>query len=670
LEPHNSRLFTDREPPATSVKPSLSDYTVRPDLRDVNFIDMLNADDRSKAVIARQLFYARASGDREIYDVYRWCEDNLLPAFITVDVALHTFHVLFDNTLRALEILWLDPALKGLTRDMLSSSVSYIGSEHPDVREAALRNTAFFSVANALLYGDIGQGTDAEARKLAEAELALIEVHGGPAVSPMFGYIEDYSQFTPRGRYADHDMLGRYFKAMAWYGRMRFRLCRARDGRREIDRLQAIQALLIIHALRNGPYNTWKSIYGTLAFIVGESDGPTLYDYFLIYEEVYGDSQDIDDFADDARLKIFNEKASRLRPPAIASQYITGVAEGTCATFKLLGQAHVPDSYIFQQLTYDRVGSEKNPRLFPKGLDLMAVMGSKRAYEILADIYGEHSYVNYEANMARLASWFRTNEQEACVRSIYQGWVCCLRSLFHESLEGYPAFMKGRAWADKGLTTALGSWVELSHDAILYRKQSLSPAMAMPPKKAEEPWGYVEPEAELYGRLGSLASMAVEGLPYLKSMAPELYDKLNRFRDMMAMLRDISEKELLGKQLSEQEFFAIKKAGGMLGSIASLSYDLRKAIMADLDPPMPLAADVHTDLNTGTVLEEAIGHPYHIYVIVKPGEALIVAKGGMFSYYEFTSPLSDRLTDDEWRRMLADRRAPPPPIWTKSFLLE
>ena len=42
--------------------------------------------------------------------------------------------------------------------------------------------------------------------------------------------------------------------------------------------------------------------------------------------------------------------------------------------FRLMGQRFIPDSYMFQELVHDKVIN----RLFPKGLDILAVLGSDR----------------------------------------------------------------------------------------------------------------------------------------------------------------------------------------------------------------------------------------------------------------------------------------------------
>ncbi|MEM3554906.1 MAG: DUF3160 domain-containing protein, partial [Candidatus Micrarchaeaceae archaeon] len=83
-----------------------------------------------------------------------------------------------------------------------------------------------------------------------------------------------------------------------------------------------------------------------------------------------------------------------------------------------------------------------------------------------------------------------------------------------------------------------------------------------------------------------------------------------------------------------------------------------------------LVADVATDPH-GQVLEEAIGRVFEIYVVIPDGAGgLHIAKGGVFSYYEFPWPMGDRLTDEKWREMLAAGQVPERPAWTDSFISE
>ena len=49
---------------------------------------------------------------------------------------------------------------------------------------------------------------------------------------------------------------------------------------------------------------------------------------------------------------------------------------------------------------------------------------------------------------------------------------------------------------------------------------------------------------------------------------------------------------------------------------------------------------------------------------------LRIAKGGVYSYYEFTWPMDQRLTDEVWREILDKGEEPNSPDWTTSFIGE
>jgi hypothetical protein len=69
-----------------------------------------------------------------------------------------------------------------------------------------------------------------------------------------------------------------------------------------------------------------------------------------------------------------------------------------------------------------------------------------------------------------------------------------------------------------------------------------------------------------------------------------------------------------------------------------------------------------------------VGRVDEIHVVVpiaNPDGALTlqVAKGGVFSYYEFPWPADDRLTDEKWHAMIEGGQAPKAQDWTASFLV-
>ena len=76
-------------------------------------------------------------------------------------------------------------------------------------------------------------------------------------------------------------------------------------------------------------------------------------------------------------------------------------------------------------------------------------------------------------------------------------------------------------------------------------------------------------------------------------------------------------------------------------------------------------ADVAT--SEDTCLEVGVAAGNTIYVVVPIGGKWTLTKGAVFSYREFEWPTSDRLTDEQWQQMVRDGKAPPAPVWTKSF---
>ncbi len=64
---------------------------------------------------------------------------------------------------------------------------------------------------------------------------------------------------------------------------------------------------------------------------------------------------------------------------------------------------------------------------------------------------------------------------------------------------------------------------------------------------------------------------------------------------------------------------------------------------------MAVVADVHTDLNSGQALEEAVGPAFRIIVMAPIDGQPTPAVGGVFSYYEFKQPIAQRLTDEAWQ---------------------
>ncbi len=127
--------------------------------------------------------------------------------------------------------------------------------------------------------------------------------------------------------------------------------------------------------------------------MVGRSDDLTAFQYLEVIDEIYGAAPTWQTISDEAQLDRFIAAANKLPPPRILGLVIseTDDVEEVTKGFRFMGQRFVPDAYIFRELMWRNVGTSDEPRQLPKGLDVMAAMGSDRAYTILEDL-GETAY--------------------------------------------------------------------------------------------------------------------------------------------------------------------------------------------------------------------------------------------------------------------------------------
>ena len=632
-------------------------------------------------------FVVSPGTELEFFTVYEKARYANLPIFVTSDAMLHSYHLLFDKVLRTAETEQFIPLLTNLNAAMLAQSDQiYQQLAGTDWEADALRLVAFYGVGSLLL--DASAQVPTYAQELVNAELANINAASGILPSPLFpslAYGEDYTQYIPRGHYTQSEALSAYFKSMMWYGRMTFIL-------RGLDPVAARgdtrAAVLLIYAIRNATVNgtpavdAWTGLYSPTSFFVGRSDDLTIFQYGDAVDQVYGSNATLSAMADESMLDAFIAAADELPAPRILGMVIqfTDDEEEATKGLRFMGQRFVPDAYIFRQLIFRNVGTLDDRRGLPMGLDLLAAMGSERAYTILDDL-GETHYLNYTSQMQNVRNWLSGLTEQEWTETLYNGWLYSFQPLLEPAEAGMPYFMQSETWQDKQLNTVLGSWAELKHDTILYAKQVYAElGGGPPPPEPVPPRGYVEPVPAFYSRLAALSRMTIDGLGS-RGLLNELdRASLETLATMCDTLQIIAEKELRGEMLTDEEYTYIRYIGGELESIVMASADSDNQDpfaprFMDEEPQAAVIADVATDPGSPeglVVLEAGVGRIHPIYVVVPILQAdgtyfWQIARGGVFSYYEFTWPGSDRLTDESWRAMLDNGTAPDVPGWTSSF---
>jgi hypothetical protein len=649
-----------------SYEKKVAPYKVKKDLSNVENAGQFGAfSARQLELLSENGFVAVPSDQEQLFYIYETNEYMELPSLITTDSVLQTFHVFFDYSLRNAELGYMLGFLEQLTDSMLKKSVKlYQSISNPDVKAAALKNIAYFAAAQMALVKELPEDIPNEALELAKAEYGLISAAEGFEDSPIFGFKLDYSQFKPRGHYTKNDSFERYFKAMMWYGQVPFPLL---DDKDQLVLPETLQALLITFCVFSEGSGTsdaelWENIYDPTVFYVGSADDLTIYEYKDILVKVYGSSPDPETFTDSAKLMMLQEEAKKLPKPQIRAEWIEelyGVDTPVGLQFRFMGQRYIPDSEILQNMSKPII------RPFPKGLDVMGVLGSDRAYEILTETYDEsRNWAEYPKKFKEMKDKFTALPDETWRSNMYYGWLWVLKGFLAPFKKGYPSFMTGEAWQDKSLNTALASWAELRHDTILYGKQSGAEMGG----GDETPYvlGYVEPNIDVYSRLLWLTRYSRENLKAREMLSTYMELGMEDFEDLLQFLIDCSVKELRNEELTREEYDRIQFYGGELERLTCSCTDEGVRwfeITSETDKNMAVIADVHT--TPGYYLEEGVGTASEIFAVVPIGGRLYLTRGAAFSYYEFVS--DTRLTDEEWQKALKGKKQPPLPEWTGSF---
>lgn len=346
------------------------------------------------------------------------------------------------------------PFLQRLTAGILADSVKTRNEvSDAQLKQAALKNIAYFAVAARNL--DLKAKVPTKAENLICLEMDLINRHEGMKIGAIFPYEADYSQFVPRGHYTRNETLQKFFRTMMWYGLAPFAL-KTNEGRTDE---QIRQNLLLTRSLyRAKMINDWEAIYEPTAFYVGAADNVTPAEGKREMDSVFGANAMPAAFSDAQKFDAFVEAAEWLRPAKIQYRRLIQpgktVAPAPDVQFRFMGQRYIPDSEILQRL------SIPIKRFFPTGLDVMPVLGSRRAINILDTnpaVYNPQNWTEYEPERAKLLEQFAKVKAETWISKLYWGWLNSLRALLEPAPEGYPSFMRNTAWEDKSLHTALGS---------------------------------------------------------------------------------------------------------------------------------------------------------------------------------------------------------------------
>ena len=178
-------------------------------------------------------------------------EARFVPNFVTTDLFLHAFHLVFSRGLKNIENVSFAPALDTMLKDALTKldalekleKLEKKAGKNDFVKSSFAHARDFLTIPAALLAKPAAKSA-LKPSQTAQGEIDKILKAEGMGTSAISGKNEDYTFFLPRGHYAGSEELSRYFRAMAYLGGMPALLNPEQPGSEENRKSTALIAIL------------------------------------------------------------------------------------------------------------------------------------------------------------------------------------------------------------------------------------------------------------------------------------------------------------------------------------------------------------------------------------------------------------------------------------------
>jgi len=638
-------------------------------------INMYQVSDPSKKMLNMLAEYNVAMEQSEYEQLFNVYENNdylCMPNFVTTDVMLQLYHMYFSYVLKSIEGKEMAECLSSAFSDLMIESAKATKTDDELARGQASWNTTFFAVGLNLL-GEFPHGI--AQKENIDLDLAFGDYMG--AYSKEYNNVlamedrksilfeqEDkyfmYSLFKPRGHYTRKEETQRYFRAMMWLQKG----CLMRE-----NPMQLRQAISMAQMLNKVPSARKKldRINAALTFLMGDPDNVSIMELadHLSSKGIVGDVTDTEFRQINSWLKDKFKTRNRIKP----MQQI-----GDQDQMNLMPQRYMFDSEILGTMYDPKPNAD---RAYPTGLDIMDILGVQRATEVLAESYNKDCpWGDYTKERSKIKK--SLDGHIDWEKTMYNKWMKTLVELQKKD-KNYPGFMKTNLWTTKNLNSALASWALLKHDAILYGEQPMG-AECGDGGEFPDPYfyGYVEPNVKFWEQLKQCVTLCAKMLEKTGFMTDDLRAKSEWLESDVDFFLRVSKKELAGENLTMDEHYSIVHIGGSLEreTLSLIDPDLTFDMWSQVegaDRSVAQVADVFTrniqDCDKSGILHEATGNANIIYVIVNINGEYRLTRGATYSYYEFVRPMTERLTDEEWQKMLLDKKAPPVPEWFAPWLL-
>jgi hypothetical protein len=520
------------------------------------------------AMIGRAGFVVPARLEARSYTHgYHEIFQSQLPVYITADSIFHAIFASHQTIAERLEGLRLSPMLSQALNDMHGALVAAAPDYPPEVaRDLDL----YLLVARRLIadteaphsaFADASVEREADelvGKALAANELATVTLFGRSRLI-------DFTQYAPRGHYANQESMQRYFRAAMWASRLEFNLV-SRSSRSsepgpapdpsETPR-EAIAALALADlATRSCAATSVADLDAAWAALAGRREDVSIAQLAELRAQV-GSLTDPDAF-DKLKAAIGDRfrRTTRLHPMPEGSGELPAIAT-------LIGPRVVADAGPLTLLVNGAVPNRDRPGI----ADVAYTFGLDRARTYLAEDLAAFPTLDSQLKAARAQI-----AGSPAGDDLYGAWLAAIRALAHAPDGTLPSFLTGEAGADLRLNTIAAAYGQLKHNYVLVAGQPYAEF------GCEIPDGYVEPVPAVYE---ALIDYAARGAKLAALLDPtdgtRVRAYFERVGQVLRVLRAIVTDELAGRPLTGAQ-------RRWLGMVAELNVNLGVNITGH--PPM------------------------------------------------------------------------------------